>query len=900
MHTKIRTMCAFALMAVMHLSVAEAEDWTSFRGQSGKGYTSESNIPVRFNLSTGENVAWIAELPLAGASTPVVAEGRLFLHSAQGRERRVLCFDATSGDKLWEKTPSATDVPFYEDAYDNAGPSGVTDGSRYVAAFANGDAMAYSRDGRELWARSLADASMNTYGAASSLAIHGSTVFAQIDTGQDIHFCALNISDGSEIWRTAVSAYSWASPVITTMKDGTRALVAATSPDIITLDARKGKILWRADFLDGDVAPSPVVVNGRAIAMFSFSGAYAMDLSKRGELTMSDAAWNREYLEESSLPETVSPASDGRLVYIWNQSTLSVIEAETGKTVYEKILDVSGTYASATVAGDKVLLVGSERLLVVRAGRSFELLGESTVQESIDASPIVSNGRVYLRSPNHLYCLRQGAQGRPFMPAAKKAEAHGQANVQSVSTPSEAPLATNDEPTTPTGDWLQFRGPGRKNFTAETINADTWADSGPPLLWSADTGKGNGTVIVKDDRGYILGSLRLDREDAGKRRREVLSCLDLNSGRLIWQQDVHAEYPLMQDHGNPHTTPSWFDGRVYVHSVQGHVTCYNAADGHEVWHRNPVKDLNVGVKKYGVTSSPLVRDGKVFTIAVGRDPNSEKAQGVRGKGVGVYAFDADNGKDLWQSRFDIGGQTPHGSCVWATVDDKPTVLAHLSEIVVGLDPDTGDVLWKIDYMEAFPECKGGRVYSSESWPMVMEDGLIIDRIWNDIASKDCDPRVFGSLGRVVAFRVEDGVPAIVWSNDRVSPYYLGLQPWNGYLYGLNNKRLEAGGRQWVKDRIVCMEIATGKIMWQTRDWMIPGINDGVRRWQQTSDPAMTIAGGAAIIADKRELVVVECNPRKFRRIAAFRQGLSRWSMPVVAYGRLYVRSGEKLLCYKVK
>jgi hypothetical protein len=227
------------------------------------------------------------------------------------------------------------------------------------------------------------------------------------------------------------------------------------------------------------------------------------------------------------------------------------------------------------------------------------------------------------------------------------------------------------------------------------------------------------------------------------------------------------------------------------------------------------------------------------------------------------------------------------------------VLCHLSEIVVGLEPQTGEVLWKLDYMEAFPECKGGRVYSSESWPLVMEDGLIVDRIWNDVPSRECESRAAGSLGRTVAFRVEKGEPEVVWTNEDVSAYFLGMQPWDGYLYGLNNKHMSKG-YQWAKDKLVCLEIATGRLMWETQDWPIPGINEGGRPFERTADPAMTVAGGALIIADKRELVVVDCDPEKCTRLAAFRQKLNRWSMPVVADERLYVRSGNDLHCYGLR
>lgn len=464
----------------------------------------------------------------------------------------------------------------------------------------------------------------------------------------------------------------------------------------------------------------------------------------------------------------------------------------------------------------------------------------------------------------------------------------------------ESTSATNWPEGAGAEDWLQFRGPNRMNVTEESVHAEQWPDGGPPLLWSAPVGRGNGTVVVKDGRGYVLGGLPLPGEtDSRRKGREVLNCLDIKTGAILWQRDVHPEYSV--SYGSPHTTPSIDAERIYVHSEIGHLVCYAAGDGEELWRRDPTEDLTTGVKKYGVTNSPLVRGDRVYIIAVGRDPESEKAMPIGGKGVGVYAFDAHTGEDVWQRRFDIPGQTPHSAAVWGVVDGRETVLCHLSEAVVGLEPATGEVLWTLDYMEAFPECKGGRVYSSESWPLVMENGLIIDRIWNDVPSKECKSRAAGSLGRVVAFRVKDGKATIEWTNEDVSPYYLGLQPREGYLYGLNNKHVSQG-YQWAKDKLVCLEIATGKVMWETQDWPIPGINEGVKGWQKTADPAMTIAGGALVIADKRELVVMDCNPRRPERLAAFRVDLIHWSMPVVANGRLYLRQpGEpgRLLCYDV-
>lgn len=445
-------------------------------------------------------------------------------------------------------------------------------------------------------------------------------------------------------------------------------------------------------------------------------------------------------------------------------------------------------------------------------------------------------------------------------------------------------------------DWPQFRGPGRRNATSESILVDRWPEGGPPLAWSAPVGSGNGTVVVQGERGCILGRLPIPDSKLNPRShaREVLSCVDLSDGTILWQHTVHPQFRVL--HSSPHTTPSIEGERVYLHSNLGHVVCVSASDGEELWRRNLVEELGVEVKKYGTTSSPLVGAGNVYVIAMTEKPE-------RGNGVGVFAFDRLTGEDCWQRRFDIPGQTPHSSPVWGVVDGRPTVLCHLSEVVVGLEPGTGEILWKLDYIETFfPDGKRGRVYSSESWPLVTEDGLILDRIWNDVPSKECESRAAGSLGRVVAFRVQDGKPEIVWTNEDVSPYFLGMQPWDGYIYCLNNKHM-SHSYQWAKDKLVCLETATGRLIWESRDWPIPGINEGVRGWERTADPTMTVAGGALIIADKPELVVVDCDPDECVRLAAFRRDLNRWSMPVVAGGRLYLRANGnpgELLCYEVE
>ncbi len=71
--------------AAMTCATAPAEvraDWPQFRGPQGMGVSRETRVPVRW--STDENIAWKAELPGGGGSSPILVGDRVFLTAYSG------------------------------------------------------------------------------------------------------------------------------------------------------------------------------------------------------------------------------------------------------------------------------------------------------------------------------------------------------------------------------------------------------------------------------------------------------------------------------------------------------------------------------------------------------------------------------------------------------------------------------------------------------------------------------------------------------------------------------------------------------------------------------------------------------------------------------------------------
>ena len=376
------------------------KQYNSFRGPLGQGVSTAKNCPVSWDVKAGTNVLWKVKIPLKGFSSPVIWGNKLFVTGANNQERWVYCYNANNGELLWQQqanniTGSPATPPKTTDDTGLAAPSVTTDGNFVIAIFGTGDLIAFNMDGNRLWAKNLGVPD-NHYGHSSSLLSWKEKVIIQYDTNKGGRLIALNIQTGEPIWDTPRTSHiSWASPILAEV-NGKIQVITSTEPTVSGYDIETGKELWKVDCMMGEVGPSPAFGNGLVIVTNEYATLAAIDPLK------GTVVWEQnEYL-----PEVASPVvADGLLIIATTYGVLACYDVHTGNKYWEAEFD-EGFYSSPVVADGKIYAADMKGVVhIMKLDRESGKIADLPLGEKITTTPAFTDGRMYIRGSEHLYCI---------------------------------------------------------------------------------------------------------------------------------------------------------------------------------------------------------------------------------------------------------------------------------------------------------------------------------------------------------------------------------------------------------------------------------------------------------------------------------------------------------------
>ncbi len=401
------------LIVFSFLARSAVADWPHFRGPEQNGSAPSAALPAEWSAQTGKNVAWSAELPGRGPSSPVVVGNRVFVTCSSGPKQdrlHVIAFDASTGNQLWERRFWATGRTSCHPTTANAAPTPTTDGERLFCLFSSCDFVCLDLVGNLLWYRGLAldyPKAGNDTGMSSSPVVVDDVVVVQIECQGDSFIEGIDVLLGSSRWHIERQPIAnWASPISMPNPKGEKHIVIAQSPRGVTaINPANGSILWKRDMsCDAITSSSP-----EGMTVFTpANGVTALALKRSERNDSVEVAWRQSRLR----PGAASPVvHDGRIYAVNRSGVLAYADATTGEIKWR--LRMKGAFWSTPVAvGQRLYATSDDGVVHVvdLSGDKGKQLAKNTLGEKIQASPAVSDDAIYFRSNKHLWKISQLSQ----------------------------------------------------------------------------------------------------------------------------------------------------------------------------------------------------------------------------------------------------------------------------------------------------------------------------------------------------------------------------------------------------------------------------------------------------------------------------------------------------------
>ncbi len=415
-----------ATIVCVFLSAAalRADDWPQWRGPERDSVWRETGILESFPPD-GLKILWHAAVGW-GYSSPVVAQGRVFLTDAQltppNAQERVHCFDAASGKAIWTFTSDAGYPDWVFTVEGHRGPTPtplVREGKLYVLGGMGVLSCFDAATGQVIWKKDLGkdyEMQVPDFGTDASPLIEGDLLILLIGGKAGAGVVALDRNTGQEAWRALDERRPYSSPIVITA-GGSKQLIVWTEQAVTSLNPATGKTWWRQRNPITDYAvATPVCSDG----MLLLSGLMLKLDPDKPDASM---LWP-DKLSRQVLSNTSTPLLQDGYVYSGKSSGQFVcLEANTGKEVWQsdKVTDVkSGASMHLTSNGDRVLIFNDrgELILARLSGAGYQEISRAALlkptysyggRDVVWVPPAYANRCVFARSDQELVCASLAA-----------------------------------------------------------------------------------------------------------------------------------------------------------------------------------------------------------------------------------------------------------------------------------------------------------------------------------------------------------------------------------------------------------------------------------------------------------------------------------------------------------
>ena len=384
-------------------------------------------------------------------------------------------------------------------------------------------------------------------------------------------------------------------------------------------------------------------------------------------------------------------------------------------------------------------------------------------------------------------------------------------------------------------DWTQWRGPARDGVIPAAVVPKQWP-AAVKRGWSMEIGEGYSSPVVSNGRVFVHS--RRDPE-------EVVTAIDVASGKVAWQQKYTSEFKknqyATQMAKGPNSTPMVIGSRVITLGVTGILTAWDVTDGTVAWRNDYSATIDTSKLFCGTSMSPMLEGGSLI-VHVGSDVHGGR----------VLALDPATGKERWASK---GLGPGYASPLAVTIDKVRQIITMTNGSIIGIDAGNGTPLWSIPFPDDWHE-------------------NIVTPIWTGGSLIVSGTRQ-GTHAYALTRAGTAWQPKQIWKNAEVTMYTTSPVFSDGVIYAMSNKR---------RGQFVALDAETGSVKWSTE-----GRDGNHASILQTREHLLLLTDGATLIVARR-------SPEGFKEEKRYDLGTgATWTVPILLPDGLLVREANKVV-----
>jgi outer membrane protein assembly factor BamB len=388
-------------------------------------------------------------------------------------------------------------------------------------------------------------------------------------------------------------------------------------------------------------------------------------------------------------------------------------------------------------------------------------------------------------------------------------------------------------------DWPQWRGPGRDGQALGLTTPKTWPKD-LKRAWRTTVGVGHSSPVVAGARVFTFTRVGED---------EVVSAFDLATGKAVWERRYAAPYtmnPAAESHGKgPKSTPLVSDGKVFTLGISGILSCLEASTGRMLWQKEFSRQFKTTSPLYGAATSPILEGGLLIVHVGGHDDGA------------LTAFEPATGAVRWS----LKGEGPaYASPVVAEIGGVRQLVAETQTRLMGVDPVKGALLWAVPFTTDYDQ--------NAVSPLVIGDLVVYSGV-------DKPLRAVRPVRKGAAW---EATPA--WEAGDVALYMSSPIAVGGRLFGFSQRK---------KGQLFAFDVKTGRVAWTSEG-------------RQGDNAALVALGGSVLaLTDAGLLVVFDSAASGYAPLATYTVAQSpTWAHPIPVRGGFLVKDVDSLAFYRLE